>query len=69
MNLIAVAFRRAQYVQQAALVPPQEVSQRLLRYEANLNREIDRTLRQLERLQRMRQGQPVPPSIQVEVSP
>jgi hypothetical protein len=57
------------YVEQAALVPPEELSEGILRYEANLNREIDRTLRQLERLQQMRQGQPVPPSIQVKVSP
>ena len=33
---------------------------RLLRYEATINREIDRTLNQLERAQRMRLGQPVP---------
>jgi hypothetical protein len=69
VNLVAVGFRRAEYVKEAALVPPQGVLDRLMRYEAHLNREIDRTLRQLERLQRMRQGQPVPPSIRVELSP
>lgn len=41
---------------------------RLLRYEANLERSFDRTLNQLERLQRMRLGQPVPPPLQVNVS-
>lgn len=40
----------------------------LMRYETNLERDIDRTLNQLERLQRMRMGQPVPPPVKVEVS-
>jgi hypothetical protein len=43
----------------ANLVPPPAVSERLLRYETHLSREFDRTLSQLERLQRMRLGQPV----------
>ena len=50
------------------LVPKYEVLGRLLRYEAHLSREFDRTLSQLERLQRMRKGQPVLPPIKVEVS-
>jgi len=33
-----------------------------------LSREFDRTLNQLERLQRIRKGQPVLPPIKVEVS-
>ncbi len=41
---------------------------RLLRYEASLERAFDRTLNQLERLQRMRHGQPVPPRIDFTVS-
>lgn len=49
-------------------VPSQEVSDRLLRYEAHLSREFDRTLSQLERLQRMRLGQPVLPKIEVRHS-
>jgi hypothetical protein len=40
---------------------------RLLRYEASLDRSFDRTLSQLERLQRMRLGQPVPVLPKVEV--
>lgn len=51
-----------------ARVPSQEVSDRLLRYEAHLSREFDRTLSELERLQRMRLGQPVPPKIEVHHS-
>ena len=41
---------------------------RLLRYEASLERTFDRTLSQLERLQRMRLGQSVPPSINLNVT-
>ena len=41
---------------------------RLLRYEASLDRSFDRTLSQLERLQRMRLGQPVLPKLEVSHS-
>jgi hypothetical protein len=41
---------------------------RLLRYETTISREIERTLNQLERLQRMRLGQAVPPPINVNVT-
>jgi len=41
---------------------------RLLPYEASLERAFDRTLNQLDRLQRMRRGQPVPPRIDVTLS-
>ncbi len=51
-----------------ARVPSQEVSDRLLRYEAHLSREFDKTLAQLERLQRMRLGQPVLPKLEVRHS-
>ena len=51
-----------------ARIPSQEVSDRLLRYEAHLSREFDRTLSQLERLQRMRLGQSVLPPIKVDIT-
>jgi hypothetical protein len=41
---------------------------RLLRYEATINREFDRTLTQLERAQRIRLGQPFLPPIKVDLS-
>jgi hypothetical protein len=34
----------------------------------HLSREIDRTLNRLERLQRIRRGQPLPPQVDVKVS-
>jgi hypothetical protein len=52
----------------AARVPSQEVSDRLIRYEAHLSREFDRTLAQLERQQRMRLGHPVLPKLEVRHS-
>jgi hypothetical protein len=60
--------QKGEYQTIAALVPSQDVVERLLRYEAHLGREFDRTLNQLERLQRIRLGQPVPPSVRVELS-
>ena len=47
-----------------------EVSQldRLLRYETTLERNFDRILNQIERLQRLRKGQPVSPTLDVRVS-
>ncbi len=41
---------------------------RLLRYEAVLDRSFDRTLNQLERMQRVRLGQPVLPKLEVRHS-
>jgi len=49
-------------------VPDAPQLDRLLRYETAISREIDRTLNQLERLQRMRLGQPVPPPIHLDIT-
>jgi hypothetical protein len=49
-------------------VPEGPQLDRFLRYEASLERAFDRTLSQLERLQRMRLGQVVPPPIQLSVT-
>jgi hypothetical protein len=48
-------------------IPQAPELERVLRYEASLERAFDRTLAQLERLQRMRLGQPVPPQLDVNV--
>ncbi len=39
----------------------------LVRYETNLERAFDRTLSELERLQRIRKGQPVSPTLNVNL--
>ena len=49
-------------------IPEPERLDRLLRYEASLERAFDRTLNQLERMQRLRRGQAVAPRIDVNVS-
>ena len=51
-----------------SVVPETPRLDRLLRYEASLERSLDRTLSQLERLQRMRLGQPVLPKLEVRHS-
>jgi hypothetical protein len=48
-------------------VPDSSQLDRLLRYGASVERSIDRTERQLERLQRMRLGHPMPPSLNVDI--
>lgn len=52
----------------ACKIPDSLELDRLLRYEASLERAFDRTLSQLERLQRMRLGQPVLPKLEVRHS-
>jgi hypothetical protein len=49
-------------------VPDSPRLDQLIRYAASLERTFDRTLSQLERAQRMRLGQPVPPPINLNVS-
>ncbi len=49
-------------------VPYASQPDRLLRYETSFNRNIERTLDRLERLQRVRLGQPVLPPIHLDVT-
>lgn len=65
---LSIASDRIKLERLRRSVPDSPSLDRLLRYEASLDRTIDRTLSQLERLQRMRKGQPVPPEIQLKVS-
>ena len=60
--------KKLEYAEKAAVIPPEGTMVRLMRYEASLERSIDRTLIQLERFQRMRAGQAVPPPLKVEVT-
>jgi len=67
-DLVADDPLRMEYKKSAAVIPCQDVSDRLLRYETHLSREIDRILNRLDRLQRMRKGQPLPPQVDVNIS-
>jgi len=52
---------------QLLAVPSEAVANRLLRYESAIERQFYRALHELERLQRMRAGEPVPPRLHVQV--
>ena len=54
--------------QAAAVLPSIEVLDKIMRYETKLERQMYRAMAQLERLQRMRQGEAVPAPLSVEVS-
>jgi len=49
-------------------LPPREVLDKILRYETTISRQLYKAMAELERFQRMRMGEPVPPPINVEVS-
>ncbi len=48
-------------------LPPAEATDRLLRYEAHLDRQLYRAMDQLERLQRQRRGENVPPPLNINL--
>ncbi len=54
--------------QAAATLPSMDVLEKILRYETKLERQMYRAMSQLERLQRMRRGEDVPPPMTMEVS-
>jgi len=48
-------------------LPPEGATDKLLRYEAHLDRQLYRVMDQLERLQRQRRGENVPPPVTVNL--
>ncbi|MGP8199914.1 MAG: hypothetical protein ACLQU4_10470 [Limisphaerales bacterium] len=54
--------------QAAAVLPSMDVLEKILRYETKLERQQYRAMSQLERVQRMRRGEDVPPPMTMEVS-
>jgi hypothetical protein len=48
-------------------LPPAEATHKLLRYEAHLDRQLYRAMDQLERLQRQRRGENVPPPLNINL--
>lgn len=67
-TLGTILAQRARLEAVRRTLPEGPILDRLLRYEAHLERIFDRTLSQLERLQRMRLGQLVLPPIKVQLS-
>jgi len=52
----------------AAVLPSQQTLEKIMRYEGALLRQRDRAMNQLERLQRRRQGDHVPPPMTMDIS-
>jgi hypothetical protein len=48
-------------------LPPPDATDKLLRYEAHLDRQLYRAMDQLERLQRQRRGEAVPPPLNINM--
>jgi len=48
-------------------LPPADVTDKLLRYEAHLDKQLYRAMDQLERLQRQRRGEAVPPPLNINL--
>jgi hypothetical protein len=48
-------------------LPPADATDKLLRYEAHLNRQLYRAMDQLERLQRQRRGEKEPPPLNINL--
>jgi hypothetical protein len=49
-------------------LPPADATDKILRYEAHLDRQLFRAMDQLERLQRQRRGESVPPPLNINLS-
>ena len=67
-DLDVVAKLRRTAEKETSGVPEAPRLERLLRYSASLERDFDRTLNQLERLQGMRKGQPATPTVNVKLT-
>jgi len=50
------------------VLPSAAILDKILRYETIINRQFYRAMDQLERLQRRRQGEDVPPPVNMEIS-
>jgi hypothetical protein len=55
-------------LEQAAILPSAKTVDKILRYETALERQLFRAMTELERLQRRRTGEKIPPPLTTEVS-
>ncbi len=58
---------KLQVVKKLGNIPSKEELDRLLRYEGTIERQLYKAMNQLERLQRLRAGDSVPPPVEVDV--
>jgi len=49
-------------------LPSKDAMDRILRYQTTIERELYRAMNQLERMQRQRRGEPMPPAINIDLS-
>jgi hypothetical protein len=49
-------------------IPDRDALDRILRYETAIERNLGRALNRLERLQRRRKGEPIPPPVSVRLT-
>jgi len=59
---------RLQVIRKLGNIPSREELDRLLRYEGAIERQFYKALHQLERIQRLRAGDPVPAPVDVDVN-
>ena len=59
--------REAAASRDASFLPSSKVLEKILRYEGSLERQLYRAMNQLERLQRARKGEVVPPPLTMEI--
>jgi len=67
-RMVRNSTQRERLEAECAVVPEAPRLDRILRYRASHERDFDRSLLRLERLQRIRKGQPVPPTLNVNLS-
>ena len=77
LAVLILRYRRLIYSERAGMSPARiqwafdlnsDFLDRIPRYEASIERSFDRTIMQLERIQRMRLGLPVAPALKVDIS-
>ena len=65
--VLASEKKKREYATIAALIPPRDIMDAIIRAETHISREIDRTRNRLEQARRRRQGQPEPPTLRLKL--
>jgi hypothetical protein len=68
LELLALSSPEIDAITDHLFLPPKEELDKLLRYEAMINKQLNHAIAELERLQRRRNGEAVPAPISVDIS-
>jgi hypothetical protein len=68
LELLALSSPEIDAITDHLFLPPKEELEKLLRYEAMINKQLNHAIAELERLQRRRNGEAVPAPISVDIS-